>query len=328
MIWRELRSEWKIFALLASIAGILTYLHFGAVEFSSMACHEARVQIQNQIVGGTLDNYYRYRVLVPVGTNFFIQLASKMIPFDKSFLAIYLLYDFFVIFLLLATLWIYFREWFSSDQALVGVLFAAVSMILTFRDYCYQPWSLLEPVFFTLALLSIYKNKKGWFALWVVLAILNRETGFFLPLLFLFANWNRKKMGNILLGFAVYMMLGVLVYTLLHWVQGNATHPEHVLGSLGFYRSFYETLLSNLDPIHLRTALVQGGLFMGVFWIFVWIGLKNVPSPFLKRTAWILIPYFAANLLYNNWWEVRPLMSLYPILIPLALSALYRSNRI
>jgi hypothetical protein len=44
---------------------------------------------------------------------------------------------------------------FTKEQALIGVLFVGGTVPIALRDHWYQPWSLLEPGFFSLALILV-----------------------------------------------------------------------------------------------------------------------------------------------------------------------------
>ena len=53
------------------------------------------------------------------------------------------------IFATLMMLFLWLKLWFSQDQALIGVLFIAGVMPITFQNHYFQPWSLLEPDLFS-----------------------------------------------------------------------------------------------------------------------------------------------------------------------------------
>lgn len=63
-------------------------------------------------------------------------------------------------------------------------------------------------------------------------------------------------------------------------------------------------------------------LLLGVFWIFALFGVLRAPA-FVRRSALVIPAYLATVAIWGIWWEVRLLMPLYPLLLPLALSYLF-----
>ena len=73
---------------------------------------------------------------------------------------------------------------------------------------------------------------------------------------------------------------------------------------------------------HVPIALVNGWLFLGPLWILAGLGLRHAPAE-IRRTATLIPLYFAAVSIFGFWWDVRLLFGLYPLLLPLILSALF-----
>ena len=65
---------------------------------------------------------------------------------------------------------------------------------------------------------------------------------------------------------------------------------------------------------------------LGAFWIFALFGLPRAPA-FVRRSALVIPAYLAVVAIWGIWWEVRLLMPLYPLLLPLALSYLFEPRR-
>jgi hypothetical protein len=67
-------------------------------------------------------------------------------------------------------------------------------------------------------------------------------------------------------------------------------------------------------------------LFLGgTGWLLAILGFGRAPR-FVKRTTALLAVYLPAYLIFGYWYEVRLLMPLYPVLLPLALSGLYQPH--
>ena len=69
-------------------------------------------------------------------------------------------------------------------------------------------------------------------------------------------------------------------------------------------------------------AAVLNSLFFGIFWLYVVLGFRRAPA-FIRRAS-LFVPFYAALLfVIGLWYEIRYLMTLLPVFIPLGLSYLY-----
>lgn len=303
------------YCLLLSSSAVIAYGYFRGVDQPNLA---ARLQLHNQILGAAAPSPYRYRILVPF-TCEFIKDVLSFFSFDigKAFLFAYALYDFFSIFFLLVSLFVWLRIWFSSDQALIGSLFTASVIPIALRDHVFQPWSLLEVVFLQAAFICIFKRSYFLLAFIIILASLNRETALFIPLAYLLTNFQDKKSDRLklILNFGAYFILWFAVFFGLRLLLGNAPHVETI-----------EALMRRNTTTHnLLLALIHWSLFLGVFWILAILGFQYAPS-FIKRLAGIIPLYLLVVLLWGVWYEVRLLMPMYSIFIPLGLSYVFRKS--
>lgn len=304
---------WVILTLLAWIAIVLAYQYVQTVERPVI---EARRQLQMQILAGEAEMPYQARLLAPVLSNFFEQ-GLKVFTGGDTFMLGYACYDALAIFLSLATLFFYLRHWFNDPACLLGVLISAVSMLVGFRDHYFQPWSLLEPAILGAGLWLVWRKKFWLLAILVFVGTFNRETtlllvgAYFLSWLPLPRFWQAfrpeyRKMwvwGIGLLG------LWALVFGGLAWVYRDLPRTISVDGILA----------ENLKPANLMLTLRQWVLFLGVFWIFIGLGYRKSPS-FVRRMSGLLLLYLVFLLPYALWFEVRLLMTVYPVLIPLGLA--------
>lgn len=296
--------------ILLSTALVLAYGYITRIDKPNthvrMALHEAIVS-QDSLAP------YRYRVLVPVTTEMLIRPLSALMPRKEAFGGVYGIYEAFAITLMLLSLYAWLRRFYEPALALVGCLFVSATVPMAFKDHYFHPWSLLEPGLLTLGLIAIAKERIGVLLAVTVLASLNRETGIFIPLLWGAMKcwdgglWDREKMGIflMLLFASMLTLVGVL------WIQGYAP-PLHTPASL---------LLMNISWRNLGRTLINGVLFLGVFWVFVVKGYARSPKD-VRRSAWVVPLYLLLIGIWGLWHEVRLLMPLYPILIPLALAFL------
>jgi hypothetical protein len=327
------RNRWATFAIILSVSAVLAYIYFRQVG-SPYALE--RIELHERILGGAAESPYRYRVLVPCLAEGLTRALSAALPGGKAFLLSYALLDLAAILLLLGALYRYLRAWFTSDQALIGVLFAAATMPMALRDHYYQPWSVLEAGLFAAGLLCIRDRLYVLLALIVALASFNRETAVFIPLAFLVCaiGENGTNAGNgesgahgasgagdahdisrrkLILLFAAYVAIWGAVFFGLRWFFGEG--PRVV--------SARELLARNtIRPALFRTS-VHLALIFGAFWVFAALGFRRSPA-FVKRTVLLAPAYLVAIALWGVWYEVRLLMPLYAIVVPLGLSFLYR----
>lgn len=313
----EIRIGWTTCAIVLSVSAVLAYVYFRLVGSPYL---EERLELHKQILQGTAESPYRYRVLVPFIGEALARSLSAVLPGDRAFLLAYALYDFAAIFLLLGVLHRYLRAWFSNEQALVGVLFAAATMPVALRDHYFQPWSILEAGLFAAGLLCIRDRRYRLLALVVALASLNRETAIFVPLAFLFTavgargedKTSHPSSGKAALLFGGYVAIWAAAFFGLRAILGDAPRVVTV----------EEILSRNTIPPAIFRSVVHLVLVFGAFWIFAVAGFRRAPE-FVKRTALVAPPYLAAAAVWGIWYEVRVLMPLYAIVIPLGLSFLY-----
>ncbi len=314
------RTGWTTFAIILSVSAVLAYIYFRQVGSPYL---KERLELHGQILRGTAESPYRYRVLVPFIGEALTRALGAVLPGDRAFLLAYALYDLAAILFLLGVLHRYLRAWFSNEQVLIGVLFAAATMPVALRDHYFQPWSLLEAGLFTAGLLCIYRRRLWTLASIVALASFNRETAVFIPLAFLFAHASiggtgesgRMPVRQTMLLFAGYCAIWAVIFfglrAFLDGAQPVITLPE--------------VFSRNTAPAVILRAIMRAGLLFGAFWVFAAVGFRHAPG-FVKRIALLAPLYLAAVLVWGMWHEVRLLMPLYAIVIPLGLSFLYRGR--
>ena len=314
------RTGWTIFAIILSVSAVLAYIYYREV---GSPYFKERLELHGQILRGTADSPYRYRVLVPFIGEALTRALSAVLPGDKAFLLAYALYDLAAILFLLGVLHRYLRAWFSNEQVLIGVLFVAATMPMALRDHYFQPWSILEAGLFAAGLLCIRDGRFRLLALVVALASLNRETALFIPLAFLVAvagtkggdGASRPAGRSAALLFGGYMAIWAAAFFGLRLFLGGA--PRVV--TIG------ELFARNTIPLAIFRAVMRADLIFGAFWIFAAAGFRRAPG-FVKRTTVLAPLYLAVVALWGIWCEVRLFMPLYAIVIPLGLSFLYRGR--
>jgi hypothetical protein len=267
----------------------------------------SRRSIHQGVLAHTATAPDRYRLLAPLMVEGPVRVLEQWMPRDLAFDRVYAVFYVTAMTALLWSLFAYLRVWFTDEQALIAVLIVASTLRITIRQHDYAPFSFLEPTFIALGLLLMLDER--WLLLGVVVAVaaFNRETGIFLVLLFAATRpLNRSNIVMALIYGAVWaaVFVGVRVY-------GGEAERYWELGRIW------------------RTNLSQPGLtlynvtaFLGIVWILAIAGYTRAPE-FVRRAAIVVPVYAAVVAIWGLWWEVRLLLPLLPLVLPLALSAIF-----
>ena len=315
----EKSIDFSALILILSVSAVIAYGYFNRVHTPNL---ESRLELHNQIIAGTAPSPYRYRILVPFIGEVLTQGLSVVFSGKAAFLLAYAIVDLLSVFFLMVVLFFWLKTWFTRDQALIGVLFVAGTIPIALQDHYFQPWSLVEAGLFSLALVAIHRKHYWLLALLVVLASLNRETALFIPLAFLLTidivsllNARSKSEWQPILAFSGLLLIWAAVYWGLRYSLGSTSYIGTVEGLLG-------SLARNTTKSRLFFTFVNGSLFLGGLWVFALLGFRYAPG-FIKRVALIVPLYLLSVAVWGAWNEVRLLMPLYPVLVPLGLSLLY-----
>jgi hypothetical protein len=261
----------------------------------------------------------RYRVLVPVLLDVPIRVLATVMPYDKAFGRVYAVFHFVALVTLLAMLVHELSRWFTLEQAMVGALLvgSTIRMALRQGEYLdlssipmtgvFAPHSLLEPIFVAGTVVLAMTENTWWVAALLVLATLNSEASVFLPFVYLAVRGVCAPSLKATAGLAAIWIAISVAIRLVVGTSEPAPMPSEV---------WRENLA------HLPTTVINVALFIGPLWLLAALGVKRAPAP--VRRASMLIPiYLGAVAIAGVWWDVRLLMGLYPILIPLVIAALF-----
>ena len=307
-------GPWAIGAML------MTAVLVNASDYSFLVpLREVRVASHQQVVAHSAPAPARYRLLVPMVLDVPIRFLSTVMPYDKAFGRVYAVFHFAALLTLLAMLVYELSRWFTLEQAMVGALLVGSTIRLALRQGEYMdlssipltgvfaPHSLLEPIFVAGTVVLALTKNTWWITALLVLATLNSEASAFLPLVYLAVRGISAQSLKATIGLAtIWMAISVAIRLVV-----GTSEPALIPG---------EMWRDNLA--HLPTTVINVGLFIGPLWLLAALGMKRAPEP--VRRASLLIPiYMGAVAIAGLWWDVRLLMGLYPILIPLVLAALF-----
>ena len=267
----------------------------------------ARRHIHEGVLARTATAPDRYRLLAPAIVEAPMKLLRRWMAPEIAFDRVYAIFYLAAMTALLWSQFAYLRVWFTDAQALIGVLLLGSTLRITIRQHDYAPFSYLEPTFFALGLLLILNDRRLWLGLLVALASLNRETGIFV--VFLFAATQPLTRRNVLTAL-VYTAIWAAVFVGVRLYGGEAER----------YWELARIWRTNISQPGLTLYNVTA--LLGVMWLFAVIGFRRAP-PFVRRAAVVVPAYAGAVALWGLWWEVRLLLPLLPLVLPLALSALF-----
>jgi hypothetical protein len=221
----------------------------------------------------------------------------------------------------------YLRKWFDSKLAFAGVLSLAAIMPLSyFNDL--QESSPLLLLTFLLALWAIREHRTVWYMVILTIGAVNNETMLILPAVFFFYNFKSFEPKHLLrlslttLGTSLpaYAVEGLIRYINRDRPHlGGAWHwPDNIKGMWGQLGTF---------PLDYWAASYFYFLFIfGAFWLYAFLRYSKKPL-FLQRAA-LMIPLFIfAHLLTGIFHEVRQMLPLSFIIIPMALFYLFPEAR-
>lgn len=307
-------------ALLLAIALPLSLAHY---TFIDRVYLDARMELHAQIINGSAESPYRYRVLVPFVAEGLIRILKGPVgwPAWRAFLYAYGLVDAGLIAMLLGSLFLYLRRWLSWGFSMAGILGVAAVFPMTLFEQYFQPWSYLETALLALTLVAAQSRRKElWAAICILLASLNRESGIFAVLAFFLATFDFERLFSGLRQRTLRIDWKALLTTLglgLIWLavflglrawRGN-TPQIHSLMELWQY---------NTRPDALLKTGVHWLAFIGPVAILAVCGMRAAPGVF-RRLVWLLPFYLVTILAWGIWSEVRLLLPLYVVLLPPAL---------
>lgn len=298
-------------ALYLGLALTLVQLHAFMVNFGDDA--HKRAHRHEQILEWQGESPWAYRLAVPAmaeGLSRVPRLAGHPArsSVEYGYLALRLVFTLGV--LLAFHAWL--EHWLDPPGALSGTLLLAALHGPAYAWYWFQPASEADLLLWLLAALAARSEGWRWLLPAVALGALNRETSVFMVLIYGAASLDRLPLATVLrrcaalfaVWAAIFVGLRVLVPT-SGWVHGSTP--------LGMLRA-------NLrHPGWLLYAIT----FFGLLWFVPAWSWDRAPRP-LRALTVTLGPYLALQLLFGRIREVRLLLPLSLVLVPLGLRELNR----
>lgn len=297
---------------LLGIALALTIVHFEQVDrrFS-----EKRYEAHCDILSRIAPSPYRYRVLLPLAAHGAgIAAPAAELPQHKGTLAAYTGIQFVSLASGLIGFFFFLGRWFSSKEALIGALFIASMMPMTFLHYYFQPWGHFEFPLYVAGMWFALDGRFSAMLLVVIIASFNRETGIFLPLIYWLAHPLGPASTKAFLQAGVLGAISTGIFVALRVVLGLAPH----IGAERTDAWTFRLKFNLTDPISIFSVV----LFFGILWILMLKDWEYKPIQ-VRRTAAFLPVFFVVHLFASHIREVRYFLELAPIVMPLSLHSLF-----
>ncbi len=321
----DIRDKWN-----RALPSIKEALVFGSVYFFAAFINlRVKLLVTPTWFDGVLESNHKRLLVFQYSNNEQSRLLQFGIPealkylFHLSTVHAYILQRWLFIFLVFLCFHFYLRKWFDAKLAFAGVLFLAAIMPLTYFNDLQESTPLLL-LTFLLALWAIREYHTLRYMLYLCIGILNNETVLILPLVFFcynFKSFKSKPMFQLILNTLMTSLPAFIIFGLIRYQTRHSPRlaplwqlPDNIHNILDQLRT------SPLD--YWRATFLYIIFIFGVFWLFAFLKYSQNPI-FLQRAA-IMIPFFIiAHLLAGMINEVRLMLPLSFIIIPMAFFYLF-----
>lgn len=267
------------------------------------------VDYPQAVVANTEEPPGKYRVLAP----FAFEGLVAVVPAER--VVVWVGFRWISALAALVATHVLLTTWFPATPAIAGTLLSAILLLLTFTNSWPHPDHLMEWALSAAAIAAVARGKVLYFAGFLVLAALNRETSAFLWLLFAVSfPWSRSHaLNTIALGAGwVAVYAGLRLWRGVEWYD-----PWQVARNI----EFLGLLPPNYDPYFRAYAWFGLALVGPVFWL----GFKSwMKQPRLTRSALVVvIPTFLMTAFcFSSIIETRVFTPLVPMLAAVVMFAL------
>lgn len=282
---------------------LIVFLFFGLLGAryyvpNLVLCDQWCVDTHTAIINGTAEAPYRYRVLGA--------WIAEAFPGDvtQEYTAAHVL--------ILPLMFFALYRWVlrSTRQPLLGYLGIFLFMIylpLFFEWYAISLYSSIEVALLALALINPRPGIR--YALLVIIASLNRETGGLLLVLVYFS-WNLGKapLRQHLFWTGLYSLLWISIFVGLRLVLGDAPY-------------YSEIWSRNTTDARVTTEIVLHNALMLPLALLVFIGWRQVESRLRRTVVVMTLPYIVLLVSFAVWNEVRLWMPVVTVALPMMTSA-------
>lgn len=315
--------------------GAREFFLFGSVYFFlSLIVLRDKLLLTPAWFDGTLENNHNLLVQFSYSNNEQSRILQFLIPelfhrlFSLRIEDAYILQRWLFVMLAFLGFHFYMRKWFSPSASFAGVLFLAAVFPLTNQDDLQESAPLLLLTFLG-GLWAIRDDNIPALTIISIIGGLNNETMLALPLVYLSYHYQGSKIGDLVTLFRKTALISLPLVLSVGTVRFiNRDRPALVeLWQLPDNINGVWRQLSAFDLLHLYDASFLYVFFIfGVLWIYAFIGYRELPL-FLRRASLIVPLFVLAHFVAGYITEVRLMLPLSGIIVPMALGFLFPSER-
>lgn len=238
----------------------------------------------------------------------------------------YILQRLLFVFLAFLCFHFYMRKWFTPEQSFSGVLFlAAVMPLSNYNDL--QESAPLLLLTFIVGLWAIRENNVPVMLLDFLIGGLNNESMLILPLAYFLYRWKSSERDDVLLLCAKTFLISLPLLLTIGPIRYITRYRPHLGGAW----HLPDNLAGVWKALHLNVLDMFRERYLFIFFIFnillIYAFIRYREKPlFMRRIVWIIPPFIIAHFLTGIILEVRQMVPLAFIIIPMALFTLYPSR--
>jgi len=317
-----MRLDRKHVVVAGSLAIVVAFVYFTRIVTPFQA---ERLAIHDGVIGGTGEDPYRFRVLVP----FLIEAIRRAFEAagqsaGQAFNSASFVTDIAMLFGLFVSAAALLRRFHDDRGTLIGLLVMGAFIHTMLQNHFYSPWTIAEAALFNLFLLRFDAPGPSAWRLAAIMggltavATINRETGVAMPAFLALAAvsaWlkgEREQLRFLLPAAATAGLAWALVFAGLRLAIG----PGQPVIALG------DVWAENLSASGLGKTYMNLFLVFTMLWVFVPSGFARA-APRARRYLMLgLCCYLPLIAVFAIWYEVRLYMPIYALLTSMLVSGL------
>lgn len=303
---RPVRSRWPLWVTYICLGLCLVWLHSVIVNFGDRQAD--RAERHEQILSGQGESPWAYRVAMPVAAEGLRRAVVKVgIPQKWALEEGYLVLRGLGTVGLLLLFHRYLRRWLSISWAVGGTFLLAALHGPSYLYYWYQPDSPTDLLLWVAVAVLTLERKDRWIFPLILVGALNRETSVFMIVIHAALRYGEEPRSKLIFRSLVLFAIWAACFLGLRALIGE-TRWSHGATMFGLF-------LNNLrHPAWVLYAV----LFFGSLWLLPLLGWRHFPVE-LRRMALGLTTYLGLQLIFGRIREVRILLPLAVVLIPMAM---------
>lgn len=304
----------KLLFLVLFIAVILGYYQTVRTDAPN---YELKLTRHTTIINNTIEYPYKYRLLNPHIAHIWYTALGGVIPQKPAFLAAYTLQNILVFAFMLFCLMKFFRLWFNDTGAVIALLLFAALVPLSLTGYDILG-DMTTAGIMALGFYLINTAKTKLLYPLVFIAAFNELQLILLIAFYFFAKLSNLKDRSVWINSILLTVTFIAGYAIVYLIRGGSAGT----GEVNWYFTKDAAFnIANKDWMVLWFIMIAPLLY------FVYKGFKTKPE-FLRNSAMIVLPlfYFGAFFFIARLREIDKALTIFTILIPLALMTIFPAN--